>query len=267
MAFTLESVNDISWVRSDLLPARHLFTRRLGGVGDYPYSSNPDPVWEAPEVQTRVRALWLRLRDGGGFPEEGFCFTRQVHGTCIRRVTAEERRLPPLEGRPIDCDGLITDRPGVPLCIFTADCVPVLFHEPVRGLVCAAHSGWKGTVADMMGSAVKAICDMGGNVRDLRVAIGPAISQCCFEVGPEVKEGVEALLGADTYGLCPPEEGVPGKYMVDLKETNRRRLLQLGIRSENIDVSPDCTVCMSDVYWSHRASKGVRGTMASIIML
>ena len=96
---------------------------------------------------------------------------------------------------------------------------------------------------------------------------GPAISRCCFETGPEVPEAVRALLGSDAEGLCPPEEGVEGKFLVDLKETNRRRLLQLGLVPEHIDVSPDCTMCMQDVYWSHRATKGRRGTMASVIML
>ena len=86
-------------------------------------------------------------------------------------------------------------------------------------------------------------------------------------VGPEVPEAVRALLGSDAEGLCPPEEGVEGKFLVDLKETNRRRLLQLGLAPEHIDVSPDCTMCMQDVYWSHRATKGRRGTMASVIML
>ena len=83
----------------------------------------------------------------------------------------------------------------------------------------------------------------------------------------DVAEAVRALLGSDAEGLCPPEEGVEGKFLVDLKETNRRRLLQLGLAPEHIDVSPDCTMCMQDVYWSHRATKGRRGTMASVIML
>ncbi len=267
MAFTLETKNGLSWSVSDRVAARHLFTRRLGGVGDFPYSSKPDPVWEAPEVQERVRQLWLRFRDAGGFPEEGFCFTRQVHGTKIRYVDAAERRMPPLHPCPVDCDGLITDQPGVPLCIFTADCVPVLFHEPEAGIAAAAHSGWKGTVHDMMGAAVRAVEALGGSADKLRAAIGPSISRCCFEVGPEVREAIEALLGADAEGLCPPEEGRPGKYMADLKEANRRRLLQLGLRPENVDVSPDCTMCQQDAYWSHRATKGVRGTQASVIML
>jgi len=185
----------------------------------------------------------------------------------VRCVGASERTMPPMRVYPEDCDGLIAAEKNVPLCVFTADCVPVLFSEPEAGVVCAVHSGWRGTVADMMGAAVTAIACFGGKPENIRAAIGPAISRCCFETGPEVKEAVEALLGADAEGLCPPEDGVPGKYMVDLKEANRRRLLQLGVWAEHIDVSPDCTMCMSDVYWSHRATGGRRGTMASIIML
>ena len=71
----------------------------------------------------------------------------------------------------------------------------------------------------------------------------------------------------DAAGVFWPEEGVPGKFMVDLKEVNRRRFLQLGILPEHIDVTGECTMCQSDKYWSHRATKGVRGTQASIIML
>lgn len=267
MAFTLKEKNGLAWTTSDVLGAKHMFTRRIGGVGDYPYSSNPDPEWERSEIQRRVRGQWLALIAAGELPEEGICFTRQVHATHIRYVTAADRKIPPLTRRPVDCDGLITDQPGVPLCVFTADCVPVLLHEPAAGIAAAVHSGWKGTVQDMMGAAVRSICDMGGAPENIRAAIGPAISQCCFETGPEVKAAVEALLGADAQGLCPPEDGVEGKYMVDLKEANRRRLLQLGVAAEHIDVSPDCTMCMADVYWSHRATHGRRGTQASIIML
>ena len=267
MAFTLTEKDGLSWTTTDMLRAKHMFTRRMGGVGDYPYSSNPDPEWEAPERQNRVRTLWRTLRGAGEFPTEGFCFTRQIHSTVIRRVGASDRTMPPLGVLPEDSDGLITKEPNVPLVVFSADCVPVLFHEPEAGIVCAVHSGWKGTAADMMGAAVRAVEALGGKAENLRAAIGPCISGCCFETGPEVKEAMEALLGADAQGVCPPEKGVPGKYMVDLKETNRRRLLQLGVRAENIDVSPDCTKCMSDVYWSHRATGGQRGTMASIIML
>ena len=86
MAFTLTEKNGLSWVSSDALDTKHLFTRRLGDVGDFPYSSKPDPAWESPERQERVRALWLRLRDAGNFPAEGFCnasVTRQRSSRCL----------------------------------------------------------------------------------------------------------------------------------------------------------------------------------------
>lgn len=267
MAFTLFEKNGLSWTESDRLPVKHLFTRKLGEVGDYPYSSNFDPEWLQPAKQQKVAAQWRALRDAAGLPAEGLAFTHQVHGTLVRGVSAADRRLPPLLQVPADCDGLITAEKNVPLCIFTADCVPVLLCDKEAGVVCAVHSGWKGTVKDMMGSAVAALLSYGAHKENIFAAVGPAASQCCFETGPEVKEAVEALLGADAEGLCPPEEGVPGKFMVDLKEANRRRLVQLGIPAAHIDVSPECTICQSDVYWSHRATKGVRGTQASIIML
>lgn len=267
MAFHLMEKDGLSWLESDILGVKNCFTRKLGGVGDFPYSSAPDPVWEASEVQARVRDIWKRFQRAGEFPAEGFCFTRQVHGTVVRPATALERKLPPLEVRPEDCDGLVTTEKNVPLCIFTADCVPVLLADPERRVVCAVHSGWKGTVADMMGAALRSMTARGALIGDIRAAIGPAISRCCFETGPEVKAAVETLLGPDAEGLCPPEEGVPGKFMVDLKEANRRRLLQLGVAPGHIDVSADCTVCMSDVYWSHRATKGHRGTQAAVIQL
>ena len=267
MAFHLVEKNGFSWVESDVLGVRNLFSRRLGDVGDFPYTSNPDPEWEGPERQERVRAQWQAFRAAAELPEEGICFTRQIHETLVRPVTAMERKLPPLPHWPEDCDGLVTTEKRVPLCVFTADCVPVLLCDREAGVVSAVHSGWKGTVGDMMGAAVRAMTARGARIGEIRAAIGPAISQCCFETGPEVKEAVEALLGADAAGLCPPEEGIPGKFMVDLKETNRRRLLQLGVLPEHIDVSPDCTMCMADVYWSHRATHGRRGTQANIILL
>ena len=61
-----------------------LFSRRLGDVGDFPFSSKPDPEWESESRQERVRALWQRFRTAAEFPAEGFCFTRQVHGTVLR---------------------------------------------------------------------------------------------------------------------------------------------------------------------------------------
>ena len=100
MAFLLCEKDNIQWVTSDVLGTKHLFSRRLGDVGDFPFSSKPDPEWESESRQERVRALWQRFRTAAEFPAEGFCFTRQVHGTVLRYATEAERAMPPLPHRP-----------------------------------------------------------------------------------------------------------------------------------------------------------------------
>lgn len=266
MAFTRHEYKGIRWSSSDKIGAKHLFTEKLGGVIDRPYSSVYDPEWLEPATQQRVRELWLTLCEGAELPG-GLCFTRQIHSDLVRHVGAGDMVLPPLSKLPIDCDGLCTTERGVPLAVFGADCLPVLLCDEEAGVIAALHCGWKGTAKDMAGAGVRAMVEEGARPERICAALGPGISGCCFETGPEVPEAMAALLGKDAEGVWWPEEGVPGKFMVDLKEVNRRRLLQLGLLPENIDVLPDCTMCSTDRYWSHRGHKGVRGTQTSIIML
>ncbi len=265
--FTYHEYEGLMWSCSDKLPVKHLFSGRLGGVGDWPYSTNPDPDWETVENQKRVRALWQTLFRGAEMPER-VCLTHQVHGNLVRIVTEADAAFPPLRVLPPDCDGLAVGEKNLPIAVFTADCIPVLLCNKAGTAAAALHCGWKGTAKDMIGSGVAAMRELGVEPEDICAAIGPGISRCCFETGGEVPEAMAALLGADADGCFEPEEGVPGKFMVDLKEVNRRRLLQLGVKAENIDVSGDCTMCdRENRYWSHRATKGVRGTMASFILL
>ena len=266
MAFRYHEYNGLLFSESDRLPVKHLFTGKMNEIGESPYAGTWPEEERGGDLLERVRARWVRLCEAGELPM-GLCFTLQVHGRAVRPVTAADMVLPPLTELPPECDGLVTAERGVPLVVFTADCVPVLLCDPEAPVAAALHCGWKGTAKDMAGAGVEALLERGAKRERIRAAIGPAISVCCFETGPEVPEAMEALLGADAAGTWAPEEGVPGKYMVDLKEVNRRRLMQLGVPAENIDVSPDCTKCGSDRYWSHRATGGRRGTQASIITL
>ena len=266
MAFTSYEYKGLCWSCSDALPVKHLFSGRLGEPGDWPYSADREERWLRDEVQNRVRGIWTDHCEGAGLPG-AVCFTRQVHGSAVRRPAREEATLPPLHTLPPDCDGLCTGEKGLPLAVFTADCVPVLLCDRAGTAAAALHCGWKGTARDMIGSGVAALRELGAESGELCAAIGPAIGACCFEVGFEVVEAMIALLGGDDGGVWWPEEGVKDKYMVDLKEVNRRRLMQLGVPESRIDVSPDCTICQGERYWSHRSTKGLRGTQASIIML
>lgn len=137
MAFALREKNGLSWLESDMLPCRHMFTRRLGGVGDFSHIP-PSPTRSGAAGAAGAGAPAMGSPGGGGgVPAQGMCFTRQVHGIRVRYADGSQRCLPPLARRPEDCDGLVTDRPGVPLAIFTADCVPVLLCDPESGVAAA----------------------------------------------------------------------------------------------------------------------------------
>ena len=133
-------------------------------------------------------------------------------------------------------------------------------------VVGAIHCGWRSTVADIMGNAVEKMVSLGADPKEICAAIGASIGYCCFEVGPEVPEAVYALLPNDHEGLVRAGEK-DGKFYVDLREAIARRLTQLGLQRDKILVSEECTVCSHEKYWSHRYTKGERGSQAALIVI
>ena len=112
---------------------------------------------------------------------------------------------------------------------------------------------------------VKEMCALGARKENLCAALGPAIGKCCFETDDDVPAAVAVYLGGETEGLFVRRGD--GKTLVDLRGANKRRLLQLGLREENIDVSDECSFCSHEKYWSHRYTKGQRGSQAAAIVL
>lgn len=251
----------LTLMASDLLSCPHGFTTRFGGVsrGIYASLNLSESLGDDPEA---VRENYRRLKAALGV--EKLCFTKQVHGNLVRTVTAGDAREP-FDEVPA-CDGLVTDRHGLGLIIFTADCIPLLLYDPVRHIVGAAHAGWRGTVADIAGRTVEAMARLGADPGDIRAAVGPGISKCCFETGPEVPAAVRDALGDAGEAFIAPGRSV-GKSFVDLKGVNRALLLRAGLTEAHIDVSPECTMCAPEKYWSHRATAGVRGSQGAIIRL
>jgi polyphenol oxidase len=147
-------------------------------------------------------------------------------------------------------DALITDQPGVLLSVRTADCLPILMSDVRHRAVSAVHAGWRGTVQEIGPKAVQVMADrFGTRPEDLRVAIGPGIGQCCFEVGPEV---------AVQFGLG-------GRTRIDLAESNRRQLVHAGIPASQISLSGLCTCCDRARFHSFRRDREAAGRMVSVI--
>lgn len=245
-----------------LAPAPHCFSTRLGGVSTGSLASlnlgihrgdRPGNVWE------NYRILGKAL----GFDPRQTVFTRQTHTDLVARVGRENRGEGLIYPVIPERDGLLTDEPGVVLTIFTADCTPILFYDPVRRAVGGAHAGWRGTAAGIAARTVEAMTrEYGCDPRNIRVAIGPCIGRCCFETDRDVPDAMRNALGGEA------EEAITGagpKYHVDLKKLNELWLRRAGV--EQIDVCPDCTACQPDRYWSHRVTRGNRGSLAALIQL
>ena len=263
MAFIENNENGLVYMSSTLIGARHAFTTRFGGVSTGIFSSlnlgsnRGDDPEAVRENYRRVCALM-----GAGVDEAAV--TRQVHGAVVRMVSAADRHVC-LSAVPYEADGLVTAEKNLPLLCFTADCVPALLCDAEAGVIAAVHCGWRGSVGDILKNAVEAMCALGAKPASICAALGPAIGKCCFETDDDVPQAVEAYLGGDAEGLFVRR--ADGKTLVDLRGANKRRLVQLGLREEHVDVSEECTFCSHDKYWSHRYTRGRRGSQAAAIVL
>lgn len=255
--------NGVLYLTAPTIAARHCFTTRIGGVSE-DHLKGLNLGENRGDAPARVAENYRLLGEATGIDTQHMAFTRQVHGSAVRVVgKADVHEL--FTPVPYEADGIVTDVPGLTLICFTADCVPVLLCDSAHGVCAAVHCGWRSSVADILKNAVDAMCALGAETETIGAAIGPAISRCCFEVGGEVVAAVERCLGGDTAGLYIAKDN--GKFLLDLKAANARRLLQLGLSAENIAVSDDCTMCKHETYWSHRYTKGERGSQAALIAL
>jgi polyphenol oxidase len=219
----------------------HGFPTRHGGVSTGRRDSlNLGYRWgDAPENVAENRR---RVAEAAGFAIDLLQVTKHVHGTRVW-VVGDHTPDPP------EFDVLVTARPGDTLGAFAADCIPIVFGDPVKRVAAAAHAGWRGTVAGVAVEAVNAMRDRFGSAPgDVRVALGPSIGPCCFEVGPEVVEAFRAAL-PDAPGVVVAG---PRKEHIDLRAATRALLERAGVAAAHIDDRPPCTRCDGERFFSFR---------------
>lgn len=247
----------------------HLVTTRLGGVSEGELSSMNLSVARG-DTEENVLENYRRIGQILGCSREDMTASHQTHTTNIRYVTEEDKGKGIVRPRDYEnIDGLITDKEGIALVTFYADCVPLLFVDPLHRAIGLAHSGWRGTVNCMGRQVVEAMeKQFGSRPQDLIAAIGPSICQECYEVSEEVAEQFQKLFSGDA--LCdrivvPGKEA--GKYQLDLWLANKRILELAGIPGSQIAVTDICTCHNPSYLFSHRASKGHRGNIGAFLML
>ncbi|HEY6296657.1 MAG TPA: polyphenol oxidase family protein, partial [Streptosporangiaceae bacterium] len=183
-----------------------------------------------------------RLATALGAGPEDFVFARQVHGSGVRVVGEAERGSGAfsLDDAIPDTDALVTRSPGLLLAILTADCVPIVLHDPVAGVLACVHAGWRGTVARVSAAALAAMQTLGSRPSQVIAGIGPAAAPARYQVGPDVHQAVTAAFGeaADDF-LRPdaPPDAPPDRWLLDLWAANRFLLIEAGVPEAQIHVT------------------------------
>jgi len=213
-----------------------------------------------PNKVVARRKLWLKAM--GLNPDRLVCGV-QVHGTKVALVkeTAAGAGAYSLNGAIPETDALITNKAGIILATFTADCIPIFVYDPVTPAIAIIHAGWRGTINRIAPLAVKRMTDEFGTIPgDCLAAIGPSICGACFRVDRQLAERFGRV-----HAQTVTENESESK--VDLQAFLELDLTEIGVRSEQIFQARLCTSCQSDRFFSYRADHGITGRMMGIIAL
>lgn len=260
--------NGVRFAFSPLLGVPHGFSTRIGGVSTLPHTASLNLSADCGDGRDCVLENLRRFCAAVGIAADGIVSPPQIHSASVRVVTDADRGRGYFRPAEFSCDGTISVTRDVSPAVRTADCVPILLSardkEGVPFAVAAIHAGWRGTSAGIAAEAVRLLVSLGADPARICAAIGPSISRCCYEVGQDFYDAFAPDLRVRFVRADPAR---PGKYFADLKGANTFLLEQAGVPRRGIDVSPDCTCCLPERYYSHRFQHGVRGSLLSAISL
>ena len=247
-----------------------------------PHISDLNVGFAVGEERAVTEENYRRFASCLGIPSDHVLCANQTHTARVLCVDARHRGMGisvPYEALLDDSlasdgfDGLVTAAPGVALAVRVADCVPILFSDPIHGVIGACHAGWRGTLAGIAAEAVSSMCALGAERHLIRAAIGHAVGVCCYEIDEAFYRAFLIALGeefcASVFSVHRGEDG--SRRHCDLRRTNALLLEQCGIAPQHIDVSTLCTCCHPQLFHSHRYAQrhtgGKRGLMAAFISM
>ena len=265
----IHQVGDLVYITFPLFEKhgiKHAFTTKLGGVSEGMYATFNTGFQNGDKYEA-VYENFRRLCSAIGIDERRLVFGKQTHTNNVRTVSTEDIGKGIV--KPLDydnVDGLVSNLANVGLVTQYADCTPLMFYDPENRVIATSHAGWRGTVAEIGKVTVEKMArEFGSKPENIIAAIGPSISQCCYEVDDPVVSAFKKIEYLNTDDFLKDKGN--GKYMLDLKTANRNILINAGIRPKNIDIADLCTCCEHEYLHSHRYTGGKRGNLGLIISL
>lgn len=222
---------------------------RLGGFSLPPYESLNLGLYtnDDPGAIQKNRSLFFEQL---GFSESHSAGAHQVHGRKVLVVKEP--------GQYEGYDALVTDRKDILLTVTTADCTPILVYDPKQQVCAAVHAGWRGTIAQIVSKTLQTMqTHFAARPENCTAYIGPCIDHCTYEVDADVADYFE--------NEFKQWDETKGKFFIDMKKANLAQLLEAGLSSKNIEVSPYSTFSNNDTFFSYRKEKGKTGRMLSVI--
>lgn len=256
---TYNSLEEINFIK-------HGFSTRLGGVSEGIFSTM-NLAFNRGDNKDSVVENYKRLCGSIGLDFNTLVASAQDHHTFVRVVTSKDYGVGITKPRDIQSvDALVTNEKNVTLVTYYADCTPLFFVDTAKKAIGLAHAGWRGTVGRIGEKVISKMSEcFGSDPGDIKCAVGPAISKCCYEVDKACADEFYKLDDLDCSMFIFPKEN--NKYHLDLLECNRQILVKSGVKPENITISDLCTKCNSELLWSHRATNGQRGTMCALMSI
>jgi purine-nucleoside/S-methyl-5'-thioadenosine phosphorylase / adenosine deaminase len=240
----------------------HGFTTRNEGVSRVPYNSL-NLGGNTLDPQSSVQGNRSILARAFGTRVTRLVTVTQTHGTDLLVIDAPNPDYSHFQ--KLECDGIVTNQPGVMIGVCVADCAPVLLLDPVNRVAAALHAGWKGTSGEIAKKGVEALVSLfGSKPGQLLAAVGPAIGPCCYEVDAPVRD--EFTKGGGQWDEIADASG-DGKWRLDLSQGNVLQLQESGLHRENIETADICVSCNKSAFFSYRRDKGETGRQMGFIML
>ena len=239
----------INSVKLSEYPAlRFAMSTRSGGVSPEPFGMNLS--FRVGDDPANVAENRKRFFGSLGFSDSGSAIPHQCHSSSIQVVSQP--------GEYESCDGLVTQITDLPLVVTVADCLPIVLYDPTQPVLALIHAGWRGTAQGIAAEAVEVMVKQcGANADEIIAFLGPSAGVCCYEVGGKV---------AEVFSLDQIEQREDRLYL-NLKKANADQLLGSGVKIENIEISPYCTICTPQFFHSHRRDRNKAGRMMAVASL